>query len=620
MSQDEALLNRLTEVVLNNLAHEKFSIEDLAREIGVSRSQLHRKLKQLTDKSASQFIRAIRLNEAVKKLQQDESSTSEIAYQVGFSSPTYFHRCFQKAFGVSPGAVRSGAANLKPEDFTLAGKNDESVSSKKFGKNQQALIGFSFLVVFIALYLIYSTYFKDSERNENSIAILPLKHLSADAEQEYLTAGLHDALISKFGQVSDLRIISRTSTLKYVDNGMTIPEIAEELGVNMILEGSLLLSGDSMRLQANLIQAFPREENLWTGEYNQILENVLNVQRDIVRDIVMEIQVKLTPEETERLKKSRTVNPETYKAYVLGMHYLNKSTPEDLQTGLDILKKAIDRDPAEPLAYAGLAMGYMILGHGPNPQESFWLMGKNLAEKALKLDPNLVEAHYVLALISYYYANDWVTAEEKFKKVNQLNPSMSENHFHYAWFLVTMGKNEEAVQEHILAKELDPLTSINTADLGNLYYWVGQLDKGIVEVKKSLEMDPEFAHAWWSLGRMHVQKKRYSEALACVSKAVEINSDWLWAMGPTYMDCGLPEKADSIRQLLLKKTITPRHAFGLMWLNMSMGNLEQAFKWLNHEPADPWTPSIRTWPDFEPLRKDPRFASFLEAKDLPPLD
>ncbi|MDH3650837.1 MAG: adenylate/guanylate cyclase domain-containing protein, partial [Saprospiraceae bacterium] len=376
-------------------------------------------------------------------------------------------------------------------------------------------------VVLIGLILLFARNYLKSENGKLvSIAVLPLDNISDDPEHEYFTAGMHDALTGALGGISALRVISRTSTLKYEPGSMSIGEMAEALGVHTLIEGSVFGYGDSVRIQLQLIEVFPEENHLWAREYHQAVGNTLKIQSEMVQDIAREIHVQLTPEEENRLADTRTVNPDTYKAYLRGMYFLNKSTPEDHFKGLDFLKQAIENDPADPLAYTGLAMGYVMLGHGPDPDYPMWQRGRAAALRAITLDSTLAEAHAALAVIKLYFEGDWTGAKEAFVRANQINPNLAQNRFHYAWYWALMGNMTRAFEEHQLAKELDPLTPVFTADLGSLHYWIGRYDEAIVEVEQALEIDPEFGHSWWVLGNIYAQQGLYDQAIEAHQKSI----------------------------------------------------------------------------------------------------
>ncbi|MDH3708770.1 MAG: helix-turn-helix domain-containing protein, partial [Cyclobacteriaceae bacterium] len=526
-SQDDKFLQELQDIVLENLQNEQFSVELLARLKGVSRSQLHRRLKLLKGQSVSQFVREVKLNEAMKLLQQEVGNVSEIAYRVGFSSTSYFNTCFHEHYGYPPGEVkkRNQIPHAEPDEkariiekrvgvrprHSTESSDLKQPASGSPKRSKAILIAFLAVVALAAVFLVMTKNSKGEIPDNPSVAILPLEHLSDRPDQEYLTAGFHDALIGELGTIEGLRVISRTSTLRYPKSDLLMQDIARELGVDVIVEGSVFITGDSMRLQLQLIKPFPEESHIWAQEYYREINDILSLESSVIQDIAQSIEVRLSAEDKKRLDTKKQVDPEAYKAYLRGIYFLNKSTPADFQKGLDFLHQAIENDPANAYSYAGLAEGYIALLHGPNPSITYWQRAKAAAARAIELDSTLAKAHAVLAMIKLYHENDWEGAEQAFIKASNLNPDLAINHFHYAWYKIIFGQREEALKEQKLAKELDPLTPIYTADLGSMYYWLGQYDEAKFALDEALELDSAFGHSWWMMGNVLAQQGKFDQ-------------------------------------------------------------------------------------------------------------
>ena len=585
VSRNEVFLGKLKGIVLNNLENEQFSVFQLAKESNYSRSQLYRKLKLLTGKSINEYIRNIRLEEALKLLINDVATISEIAYKVGFASPAYFSRCFHDRYGHSPLEIRS---KVEKDGKETVGLTLENLSEKA-----------------------------NVSSNTMSLAVLPLENLSNDEESDMLTKGMHDAIIGALGQLSALRVISRTSTLKYGGVQTSMGSIAKELDVTLLIEGSVYFYEDCARIQLQLIKPFPKEEHLWAGDYYINVNNVLNVQNTLVKEIAEEINITITPQEQKKLSIPRPLNIETYKTYLRGMYFINKHSPNEFDKGMDYLQEAVEKDPANPLAYGGLAIGYAQMGHGPDPESRYKELAKAAALRAISLDSTIPEPYMVLAMIKGYYEYDWEESERLFKKANSMNNSIAMSHFHYAWHLVILGRYEEAVKEHLLAKQLDPLTPIYTADMGSLYYWLNRPDDAINEIRQALELDKNFDWAWWVLGEAYAQKELFDKAIEAHETAVGLDSTWLWALGNTYAMAGKTEKARGILNELELGVTMPRTALGMAFINISLGDIDSAYKWVELAKDDPWVAALGTWPGLERFRKDPRFKQFLTDKNLP---
>jgi len=631
-NQDEALLNTIFQTILSNLDNEQFGVEELSQQVGMSRSNLHRKLKLLQGKTASQFIREVRLQEALKLLQQDVATTSEIAYRVGFNSTSYFHKCFQDYFGHSPSEIKKyssqNAQYTTLEKDIAEGKNPQleipqGIQSEKTS-NPKVVPGkllFALTLVFLIFvgFILHSVFINQGNEVEapQTVAVLPFDNLSDSSEQDYLSAGIQDELIIALGKFSSLRVISKTSTLKYDEQHSSAPEIAQALGADLIVTGSVFVFGDSLRVNIQLVQTFPEEYLILEEEYYRAKHQLPTLRNDATQDIITSIRINLRPEEAQQLSHRPEVDPETYRLYLKGMYFLNKSTEEEFQKGLRYLHQAIEKDPADPRAYTQLANGYITLGHGPDPPPYVWKRGKAASLQAIALDSTLAEAYSALASIKLYFEWDWEGAEQAFMRANALNSSLAFNHFHFAWYLAMVGRMEEALHEHKLAKELAPLTPIVSADMGSLYNWVGQYDRAIVEAKQALELDQKHGHAWWVLGNAYALKGDFDQALEAHKMAYDINPVWEWAVGNTYALSGQTEKAQSIVAKIKEGEITSRQAFGLVMIYTSLGNLDEAFHWLEFQPANNWVPWLRTWPGMEPLRQDPRFHQLLDRVNLP---
>ncbi len=348
------------------------------------------------------------------------------------------------------------------------------------------IAGFLVIMTVIALSL-----FTGRAKAIDSIAVLPFENLSGDPDQEYLSDGITDALINELAKISALRVISRQSVMRYKGSERPLPEIARELDVDAVVEASILMVGGKVQIRARLIQV-PTKQNLWADSYEREMSDILALQSDVARAIAKEIKIAVTPEEKTLLASTREVNPETYKAYLRGMFYLNKYTPEGIEKGLGYLHEAVEKDPADPLAYAGLALGYCIIAHSPSPPPYAISRARTAVLRGLALDENLAEVHLASALIKLHSDWDRAGAEQAYKRALELNPNLALAHAQYGWYLDINGHVDEALAELYQAQKLDPLAPIYPAWQGIMYFWEGEYDKAIEEALKSLELDPDF--------------------------------------------------------------------------------------------------------------------------------
>ncbi|MGH7544134.1 MAG: hypothetical protein ACREK7_09360 [Gemmatimonadota bacterium] len=454
-----------------------------------------------------------------------------------------------------------------------------------------------------------------------SLAVLPLENHTGDPEQEYFVDGMTDAMITELSKLGSVKVISRKSAMSYRDTDKPLKEIADDLGVDGVVEGSVARSGDRVRITAQLVHA-ETDAHVWADAYDGDFSDVLLLQSDVARDIAREIAVTLTPQAETLLAATDRVDPETYEAYLRGMYQLNKSTPEDFRQGIAYLEEAVERDPGNARAYAGLATGYITLAHGPDPAD-VRNKAREAAERAIKLDPDLAEAHSTLAAILTYFDWDWEAAEREYKRANELDPNLAMNRYHYAWYLALFDRLDEAIEEHKRAQALDPLTPLHTAWLGELYNMAGRYDDAIAEARKTLEMDDGNAIGLYVTGMAYLGKGMVEEAVEAHEAAVAVNPNWRFALAGTYLAAGRRADAQRILRELEAEEVSSFGAFQRAWLNTVLGDVDEAFRWLDYEPHHAWVAWVRLWPppelfpEVDRLRKDPRFQDLMARMRLP---
>ncbi len=449
-----------------------------------------------------------------------------------------------------------------------------------------------------------------------SLAVLPLENFTGDTEQDYLVDGMTDALIADLSKIGSLAVISRTTAMRYKKTEKSLPEIARELNVDGVVEGSVMREAETLRIRASLIDG-DSDRRLWSDSFSRDLTGVLSLQGDIARAIAEAIDVTLTPQEESRLTASREVDPETYQAYLRGMFWLNKGTAEGIEKGMAFLHQAVERDPGDALAYAGLALGYITVAHGPVPPEDALNKAKSAAVKAVRLDANLAEAHAALGFIEGYYEWQWEQAQRSIDRALEINPSLAIAHYHDAWFHVLFGRWEESIEAHKRAQELDPLTPNYTSDLGLIYEGLGRYDEAIAEAEKSIQMNPSHPRGYMVLGNVFLDRGMADEAVVEYEKAA-LAPPWRWVAGIGYAAAGREQDARRLVAELEALPDEPWKAFWLARLHTALGDLDEAFRWLNYESPHAWVPWIRNWNWFEPLRGDPRFEDLLRRMNLPP--
>jgi tetratricopeptide (TPR) repeat protein len=404
---------------------------------------------------------------------------------------------------------------------------------------------------------------------------------------------------------------------RYEGTDKPIGEIARELDVQAVVEGSLFRKGDSLEITTRLYDR--AEKEIWNGSYDGNLPNATVLYRAFARAIAGRIRTKLSPTAEVELARTTTVNPAVYEAYLRGMYLLHQPgrLPEDVGDALQHFNQAIEADPADPLAYSGAAAAYVTMGHGPAPPPDVWSLARANAERALRLDSTLAEVWSAMAQIKYYYEWDWDGADRAFRRANELNPSLPQNHYHYAWYLHTVGRTREALAEHEKARELDPLTPVYTVWIAGLFGGMGDHERAIAEAKKALERYPDHPISLFSLGTSAAALGRYDEAIDAHERMVSRNPRWRSALGVTYARAG---RADDARRIVRELEASPPNswtALGLAELHVALGNPDAALNWLEYQPPHAWFMGIARNPLFEPLHGNPRFDALLKRINLP---
>ena len=456
-----------------------------------------------------------------------------------------------------------------------------------------------------------------------SLAVLPLQNLSGDPSQEYFADAMTEALITDLAQISALRVISRTSTMRYKGTDKPLPEIARELGVQAIIEGSVLRAGDQVRIRAQLIDA-ANDTHLWAQTYDRDLRDVLAVHRDVAQAVAGEIRIKLSPQEAARLGSRKPVNPEAYDAYLRGRYYWNKRTVEDFRKSIEFFKRAIELGPAYAPAYAGLADAYNLLGsYGAIPIKESHPRARAAAMNALEIDEQLGEAHASLATIIADYYWDWAETEKEFKRAIQLSPNYAVGHYWYANYLMFMGRLDEALTQARRAEELDPLNPIVPTYVASVLYEARRYEEAITELRRVLLISPDFVPAHTSIGLVYIQKHMFAEAVAEFRQALSVNKDDPRSLAYTGYALGAAGKLAEARKIRneLQRLSAQRYvsAYEMAVANIGAGYNDRALDWLEkgYEERNWYLGGLRVEPLWDPLRSHPRFQDLLRRMNFP---
>jgi TolB-like protein/DNA-binding winged helix-turn-helix (wHTH) protein/Flp pilus assembly protein TadD len=455
-------------------------------------------------------------------------------------------------------------------------------------------------------------------RKIESIAVLPLENLSGDPDQEYFADGMTEALITDLGKISALRVISRTSVMRYKGTKKSIPEIARELNVNAVMEGSVMRSGDRVRITAQLIQAIP-EKHLWSESFERDLRDVLALQGEVAQAIAHEVKAKLTPQEQARLTRTRPINPQAYREYLEGRVHSWRHSTEGSELAIQHFQRAVEIDPKFVLGYVGLART-LITPWGPPRVKERIRHAREAALKALELDPTSGEAHAALAQIRCVVDWDWKGAEAEFQLAIELSPGFADAHHDYSHFLVGMGRFEESLRESKRALALDPLSVRMRMHLGGHHLWAGQPDLAIAQFREVPEGDPSYADARRFLAISYEQKEMFDDAVSeyLKQKALEGTSPKdLTLLREGYRAGGMKGFWKRELETALRKNSPNAHYVAIIY--SALGNRDQAIAWLEKSfKVRPDDAAHLRDPRFDPLRSDPRFQDLLRRMNFPP--
>ena len=454
-----------------------------------------------------------------------------------------------------------------------------------------------------------------------SLAVLPLENFSGNPDQDYLSDGMTEALISRLSAIHALRVISRTSVMRFKGTRKPLPAIGKELNVDALIEGSVLRSGDKIRISVQLISA-DTDEHLWSGTYDRELQDVLKLQNEVTYGIARHIEVALTGSHPGLPSASRSVAPEVYESYLKGRFALHKATLPGLQDAVRYFQAAVDADPTFAPAYAGLASAYSDLGlvfFGKPPGDS---RPKVLAaaRKALELDPELSEARAELAdaLQKDWH---WAEAETEYRRAIELSPNDAAAHGGLAQWLLCQGRTEEALASARRAQELDP-QEFEGRQVGAILFYSHRFDEAIRELRTTLTIDPNDPLAAWYFGFALNGAKQYDEAITALERAASLSdrsSAVLGVLVHAYGEAGRRAEALQVLDELYrrrKQGYVPPAAFLNAYLGL--GDKEQAFVWMERaaEERSNIMQFLKVHPFFDPLRSDPRFAGYLRRANL----
>jgi len=459
------------------------------------------------------------------------------------------------------------------------------------------------------------------------LAVLAFENLSGDPQQEYLSSGLTEELITQLGSLEPgrLGVIARTSAMQYKGSRKDVRQISRELGVDYVLEGSVRRDGERVRITAQLIQV-KDQTHLWAKEYDRGLKDILGLESEVAGEVAREIRLRLTPAETARLAATHPVDPEAYEMYLKGRYFWNKRNEAAYLKAIEYFNQAISRDPEYARAYSGLADAYALLGSWPNaevPRKVAMPRAKEAALTALKLDDSLAEAHASLAFVEMHYEWDWKESEREFRRAIELNPNYATGHQWFAYWLMAQGRRDESIAENELARKADPLSIIIRTDAADLLCAAGRFDEAIRKVQEAMDLDPDFRLAHYFLALAYSGKQMYPEALAEYQKSVALDSKDEWSLsGLGWVYALMHDRMNAkkiIRRLKQDARERPDLALEIAIIYSALEEKDEAFAWLEraYQNRDGGLMFVNSYWYFGRIRSDPRFAPFVRRIGLP---
>jgi len=507
LSLDQAFIKKLTDIIQANLDNEQFGVEELSCQMGMSHTTIHRKLRSYTHLSISQFIREVRLKKAHEMLVQNLGNVSEISYRVGFGSPTYFNKCFHEYYGYPPGDVKKIESGVKgpyadkPDLLHLAEQKPHRYITFSPGTWNKSIwftlvIPFGILTGLLLIWFVYSTFFKSTEssaetgsaQNDKSIAVLPFLSLSKDIDNQYFADGVTIDIRDHLSRIKGLKVISGTTSEHFRGSTLTIPEIAKILGVNYILEGSAQKDYNRSRVSVKLVDA-ENDRQLLSELFDRELSDIFSVQSEIAQKVAGMLEAVLSDKEIEQIEKIPTKSTEAHILYLKGRYFWNLRSKESLITSIEYFEKSLTADTGYAVAYAGLADAYYTLAFNNwVPKAEGFIKAKEIAHKALEIDPGLAEAHAILGGVYAWGDWQWEKARKEYEKAIELNPNYSTAYCYYAELLDLLGENEEARLQVNTALELDPMSRKNNFCNMAFYYNEGKFHEALNAWNEYTEM------------------------------------------------------------------------------------------------------------------------------------
>ena len=631
MSMGDQFLTEIRQIIERNIGNENLSVADLAKEVGLSRSTLHRNLVKLTGKSPSDLITEIRLSKARELLENDAATVSEVAFKVGFRSPSYFIKVFKKVYQFSPGELRrKGSGIMKHPSSEDKSGISGSVRSKrsKYYVHLRLIYFVGVIIAALAVISVLSTIIrtnrvKETEGLENSIGVLPLHNLSGDDELDWICDGLASEIISQLVKVRSFeKVISFSSMLSYKAPVRDMKSIAEELGVKYLVDGSLKKMADEIKITFQLI--VPKTGKvLWDMDYSMPFEEVIGIPGEVAIQVAIHLKTLITEDEMQNLRNLPTENLQAYNLYLKGLGSFDYASGiESIDQSIKYFKQALELDPEFALAYSALAASYSRYANtGSFPRSEVMEKARDAALNALEIDNTLGEAHAELAWVRIYQDFDWEEGEQGLRQALQLNPNYALGHVNLSALLTFLKRHDEAIAKAKQAMDLDPLSDSHGRWLwlGRIYLYADRIDSAIVELNRYLSNYPSSDNGHRYLSLAYLEKGMTKEAIEVFSKVNLKGTDPM--DGYIYGRLG---QTDKVREVLDYRF----DLSGMRYVNptdftmlyAALGEYDTALDYLEQafDKREGWLVLLQVEPMYDILRDEPRFKAIQEKMNFPP--
>jgi TolB-like protein/AraC-like DNA-binding protein len=640
--KDQAFINKLTEIVLANLNNKNFGVNDLARKAGVSRYIIHHKLSSTDYRNVSRFIREIRLKRAMELLQQHAGPASDIAFRVGFGSPAYFNKCFHEHYGFTPGEVKTKiipAEGNTPESFSgavneseklSAGTKEVTVTSRKADRRMILLV--TSVIVVLATFALFFINRGTGRLEELSIVVLPFKNLSDDPNNQYIADGVMEDILNDLYQISELRVISRTTSEYFRDKNLTTKEIGRKVNARHVLEGSVRSYEGKIRISIQLIDA-EHDQHLWSQNFDRDLNDIIGIQGEIALQVANKLNAALSSNEIRKIGDMLTQNPEAYDNYMRGRFLLNKAnneqrtdiSKEGLTGSLQYFEKALAEDQNFPEAYAGLARAYLSLtGWGWRPEEEGFQKVLDLCNKALQIDPDCAEAHAVKGAYHIWGERRFEEGRRELITALRLNPNYPPAHQWYAQLLMITGPIKEARTYMDRALELEPYFWVLQNLNAWIYYFEEKYDKALEACNVAHDLNPDFIENKWlfflNFAKVGEGEKAMSE-LQMIAGTHPGSTQLTDEIEEAFNKSGIEGLFNWLVNVNINNPVPVAgmtgHPYFIAWWYAILGDREESIYWLERNMEIQsrlyaYFNLIATNPDFDILRSDPRFIKIID--------